>query len=314
MNVQATAMGTVPDLKEVLTAEERRAILARSDWKGAWVVFCNYAITAAILAAMAVWPNPLTLLVGILLLGGRQLGFGVLVHECGHGTLFRTRALNEFVGLWLAAAPTFNNMKAYARGHLDHHRLAGTREDPDLPNYREYPITRERLYRKLWRDVTGQTGWKQTRGLFRNLLRLHRLRPETRNALLRGLVVNALMVAVFAACGAVWLYAVWWVALLTTNRVVSRLRQVAEHAAVPDLYDLDPRRNTRTIPAGWYDRLVFCPLGVNYHLEHHFLASVPVYNLPTMHRLLKARGFYDDVAFPPSYFSMLRSVTTPTPA
>ena len=92
---------------------------------------------------------------------------------------------------------------------------------------------------------------------------------------------------------------------------MSRLRQVAEHAAVPDLYDPDPRHNTRTIPAGWLDRLVFCPLGVNYHLEHHMLASVPIYNLPRMHRLLKARGYYDAVAFPGSYFSMLRSVTVP---
>lgn len=311
MKVQASGAGAAQDLRAVLTAEERRALQARSDWKGAWVVFRNYALTAAILAVMALWPNPITILVGIVLLGGRQLGFGVIVHECGHGTLFRTRALNEFVGLWLAAAPTFNNMKAYARGHLEHHRLAGTREDPDLPNYQEYPIGRKRLLRKLWRDVTGRTGWKQTRGLFRNLFRLHRLRPETRNAILRGLVVNALFVAVLGLLGAVWLYAVWWVALLTSNRVVSRLRQVAEHAAVPDLYDPDPRCNTRTIPAGWFDALVFCPLGVNYHLEHHFMASVPIYNLPKMHRMLKRRGFYEGVAFPPSYFSMLRGVTTP---
>lgn len=311
MNVQVSGVGAAPDLDDVLTAEERKALRTRSDWKGAGVVLANYAITGAILAVMAAWPNPVTILLGIVLLGGRQLGFGVIVHECGHGTLFRTRALNEFVGHWLAAAPTFNNMRAYARGHLEHHRLAGTHEDPDLPNYREYPITRQRLYRKLWRDVTGQTGWKQTRGLFANLLRLHRLRSETRNALLRGLVVNALMIAVFAACGAAWLYLVWWVAQLTSNRVVSRLRQVAEHAAVPDLYDADPRRNTRTVPAGWFDRLVFCPLGVNYHLEHHFMASVPIYNLPRMHRLLRDKGFYDDVPFPGSYLSMLRSVTLP---
>ena len=72
------------------------------------------------------------MVLGIILLGTRQLGFGVLVHECGHGTLFESRRLNKTIGEWLAAAPTFNNMQAYRRGHIEHHRFAGTVEDPDL--------------------------------------------------------------------------------------------------------------------------------------------------------------------------------------
>lgn len=297
------------DLQDVLSEQELAALGQRSNGKAAWLVICNYALTGAIFTMMALWPNPLTIILGIVLLGGRQLGFGVLVHECGHGTLFASRRLNEWVGEWLAAPPTFNNLRAYSRGHLQHHRLAGTREDPDLPNYQDYPITRARLRRKLWRDFTGRTGWRQTRGLFRSFLHFNALRPEQRAALARGLIVNLLALALFTYLGFAWLYLVWWIALLTTNRVVTRLRQVAEHAAVPDLFDLDPRRNTRTIPAGWFDRLVFCPLGVNYHLEHHMMASIPSYNLPKMHRLLKARGYYDDVHFPASYFSMLQEVT-----
>ena len=95
----------------------------------------------ALFVVMAAYPHPLVWVLGTMLLGNRLLGFGVLVHECGHRTLFRTPALNDFVGRWLAAPPTFNNMRAYMRGHLEHHRLAGTTEDPDLPNYRDYPIS-----------------------------------------------------------------------------------------------------------------------------------------------------------------------------
>ena len=299
------------NVKDTLTADELAQIGTRSDLQAAWLVLCNYAITAAIFAVMALWPNPITILLGIILLGGRQLGFGVIVHECGHGTLFANRRLNEWVGEWLAAPPTFNNMKSYSRGHLKHHQLAGTREDPDLPNYQDYPISRERLRRKVWRDLSGQTGWKQTQGLFKGLVTLGQQRPEQRHALVRGLIFNLAMLALFIAVGAPWLYLVWWVALLTSNRLVSRLRQMAEHAAVPDLYDADPRRNTRTINANWFDRLVFCPLGVSYHLEHHMMASVPIYNLPKLHRLLKARGFYDEVQFPASYVDMLRLATAP---
>ena len=294
--------------RALFTDEEFAAISRRSDARAWWLVGCNYAIVAATFAVMALWPNLLTVVLGAIVLGGRQLGFGVLTHECGHGTLFRTRRLNETVGVWLAAAPTFNNMHAYIRGHLHHHRLAGTDQDPDLPNY---PISRDRLRRKLWRDLTGRTGWKQTRGLARGFANFARLDAEQRLALARGLVVNVGLLAVLAALGQGWLYLVWVVAYLTTNRIVSRIRQVAEHGAVPDLYDLDPRRNTRTVLANPIERLIFCPLGVNYHLEHHMLASVPIYNLPRMHRILEQKGYYDDVELPHGYGELLRQVTAP---
>ncbi len=298
--------------KELFTPQELAEISERSDLHAWWLVVWNYATVAATFALMALWPNPVTVVVGLVVLGGRQLGFGVLTHECGHGTLFRTRRTNEVVGEWLAAAPTFNNMKAYIRGHLHHHRLAGTDQDPDLPNYADYPIERQRLKRKLWRDVTGQTGWKQTRGLVRGFTHFGALGGEQRLALVRGLVANLALLGILVAAGHAWLYLVWAGAYLTTNRLVSRIRQVAEHGAVPDLYDPDPRRNTRTVLANPIERLIFCPLGVNYHLEHHMLPSVPVYNLPKMHRILRRKGFYDDVAFPRGYGALLRQVTAVT--
>lgn len=297
--------------RELFTPEELAAIGERSDLRAWWVVICNYAIVAATFAVMALWPNPLTILAGVIVLGGRQLGFGVITHECGHGTLFRTRRMNDLVGDWLGAAPTFNDMRGYIRGHLKHHRLAGTDRDPDLPNYQDYPIDRRRLRRKLWRDVTGQTGLKQTRGLVRGFASFHKLEPEQRHALSRGLLANVLLLGLLTAAGHPWLYLVWAAAFLTSNRLVSRIRQVAEHGAVPDSYDADPRLDTRTVLANPLERLIFCPLGVNYHLEHHMLASVPIYNLPKMHRILRGKGYYDGVGFPRGYLDLLRRVTEP---
>ena len=58
-------------------------------------MFCNYVITAALFALMAIWTNPLTILLGVILLGGRQLGFGVIVHECGHAVVMRHYSVTE---------------------------------------------------------------------------------------------------------------------------------------------------------------------------------------------------------------------------
>lgn len=57
------------------------------------------------------------------------------------------------------------------------------------------------------------------------------------------------------------------------------VRQVAEHAAVPNLDNNDPRQHTRTVFANWLERLLFAPHHLNYHLEHHLLATIPIYYL-----------------------------------
>ncbi|MAC71727.1 MAG: hypothetical protein CMP84_16195 [Gammaproteobacteria bacterium] len=59
----------------------------------------------------------------------------------------------------------------------------------------------------------------------------------------------------------------------------SRIRNLAEHAAVPDLTDSDPLLNSRTTLASWWERLTFAPNSINYHLEHNLLPAVPKYRL-----------------------------------
>ena len=89
------------------------------------------------------------------------------------------------------------------------------------------------------------------------------------------------------------LYLLWVVAYLVAYPFIARVRQVAEHGNVPDLYNLDPRLNTRTTIPNWVERMIFCPNHVNYHVEHHLLASVPSYRLKALHQALLARGFYE---------------------
>lgn len=279
---------------EILSLDEIREFTARSDLAGAWMVLFNWLFIAAIFAVVVTWTNPLTIAVAILLLGGRQLGLAVLMHEAGHKTLFRSSSLNRWVGQWLCAYPVLGDVEAYAASHREHHRLAGTAADPDLPNYRSYPVSKASFRRKLFRDITGQTGWQLVRSVFgrsrgRNLM----LREgESTHAELRGLAVNAGMFALMVALGIGAYYLLWVVAYLTSYPLIARIRQVAEHGSVPDLYDADPRNNTRTTLANPLERMLFCPNHVNYHLEHHLLASVPAHKLPALHRTLKARGFY----------------------
>ncbi|AQA19088.1 fatty acid desaturase [Halioglobus japonicus] len=295
---------------DFLSKEEITQFTARSDAWGAWLVVFNWAMIIAVFAIVIHWTNIVTVLLAIPLLGGRQLGLAVLMHEAGHKALFKTASLNQWVGQWFCAYPIMGDVNAYGESHRIHHRFAGTEDDPDLPNYKNYPVSKASFKRKIKRDLTGQTG----------LLLLHSLvgSAQGRNVMLRdgeethsemrGLAVNVAMWLVMLALGVGAYYLLWLVAYFFAYPLIARIRQVAEHGNVPDLYDTDPRKNTRTTYANPLERLLFCPNNVNYHLEHHFLASVPCYRLPALHRLLSQRGFYvgHEDALANGYLDVLR--------
>ncbi len=117
---------------DILSKDEIACFTRRSDALGGWMVVRNWAIIALIFSVIAVWTNLITLLLGVLLLAGRQLGLAILMHEAGHKTLFRADTLNRSVGQWLCAYPVLGDCDAYGSSHRIHHRTAGTPDDPDL--------------------------------------------------------------------------------------------------------------------------------------------------------------------------------------
>ena len=297
------------NFKDYLTEEELKYVTSRDDFKAWTIVLFDWAVVIGLLVLAGMYPNPLVYLAVIVLLGGRQMAFGVIVHETGHKTFFKSQQLNEFAGTWLSGYWVFSDKDAYMKGHLVHHREAGTRDDPDLKNYEDYPVTTDRFRRKVTRDLTGQLGYRRLRSIYRSLRRLNELPENVRRTLIRSVGVNLALLAVCAAFGQPWLYLLWIIAFMTSRMLIARIRQISEHAAVPDLYDLDARKNTRTIYINPLESLLVAPHDLNYHLEHHLLASVPIYRLRELHNLLLSRGYYEGVDFPRGYINLLRQVT-----
>lgn len=297
------------DFKTYLTDDELAQITRKDDLTAASIVGFDWAVITALFIIAGLFPNPLVYLGVIILLGGRQMALGVLVHETGHKTLFTSTKANEFVGTWLSGYWVFSDKNAYMRGHLVHHRMAGTREDPDLKNYQDYPIPRSRFWRKVSRDVTGQIGWRRVKSIARSLNRIDQLSADVRETVIRSVGVNLMLLALLTAFGQPWLYALWVIAFMTSHMLIARIRQLSEHAAVPDLFDLDARQNTRTIYINPLERLLVAPHDLSYHLEHHLMASVPIYRLRELHNMLLARGYYEGVVFDRGYLSLLRKIT-----
>ncbi len=299
-------------ISDYLSKEEVQFYTRKSDIQGFRILLTNWLAIFAIFAVVHWFPNPLTILLALILIGGRQLGLAVLMHECGHRTLFKTPELNDFFGHWFCALPVVSSLPLYAAGHLKHHQLAGTHDDPDLKNYQAYPIEKNSFKRKILRDLRGETGFKLVKGVAMGVRSAFSSEaPKTGKSLLenpfvRLLLVQIVLLVIFSVLFAPWVYVLWVASFLTTFMLIIRLRQVAEHANVPNLYDLDPRKNTRTTVPRFWERMIFAPNWVNYHLEHHFMAGVPCYRLKSLHQLLKKRGAYDETRIFYGYPSVFR--------
>jgi fatty acid desaturase len=283
---------------ELLTPDQVQRLRGKSDLVGALLVLHAWGLIFGSMALFVWWPNPFTFLLAVMVIGGRQLGLAILMHDAAHGLLFADRRLNDWVGSWLCAFPVFTSLSLYRPYHLKHHRFTQQAEDPDLGLSAAFPITRKSLWRKVVRDLSGQTAFTRRREQFQRGIGLR-----------EGLIVNAVLWAGLAAAGYWWLYPVLWLLPLATwYQLVSRIRNIAEHAVVPD--NDDPLRNTRTTYANPIVRLLVAPYWVNYHLDHHLFIFVPCWRLPQAHRALLAGERRAAMELQPGYAAVLRLATS----
>ena len=299
-------------IRELLTAEELARVTSKDDLRAACIVLFDWAMVIGLFVLAAAFPNPVTILFTVLLLGGRQMAFGVLVHETGHKSFFTSQSVNDFVATWLSGYWVFSDKDAYMKGHLMHHKDCGTVDDPDLKNFDAYPVSITSFKRKVLRDITGKIGWRRIVSIGRSLYRFNELKPGVKKMLAGGVICNLALLLALSVAGFAELYALWVIAFMTSHMLITRIRQIAEHAAVPDHFDPDIRLNTRTIYISWLEALLVAPHGLNFHLEHHLIASVPIYRLRELHQILLHKGYYEGIEFPKGYLGLLRRVTYAT--
>ena len=83
--MNATAVKT----SDYLSAEQIRTLRGKSNLVGALLVLHAWALIVASMALFVWWPNPFTFLVAAMVIGCRQLGLAILMHDAAHGLLKR---------------------------------------------------------------------------------------------------------------------------------------------------------------------------------------------------------------------------------
>jgi fatty acid desaturase len=298
---------------DLLTPEELSQLRRRSDIKGTLCVAHAWLVIAGCMVAFVAFPNPLVLALGVVIVGTRQLGLAILMHDAAHGVLTENKRLNNFLGQYLCGWPLFSDVHAYRSYHLQHHRHTQQPEDPDLSLSAPFPITRSSFWRKMVRDLTGQTVFKQRVAQFRNAFTVKG--GTTRDGLRKGfgrlggaIAFNLALLLGLTLAGYWHLFFLLWVLpFFIWFPLVTRVRNIAEHAVVPD--NDDPFRQARTTRASWFWRACVAPYWVNYHVEHHLLMYIPCYNLPRFHDILMRKGYGPRMEIQPDYPTVLRLAT-----
>jgi len=343
--------------REIFAVEEWKTITRVSRWQGialilhAWAVIALAAFGAAYVWELSWLAGALVTVPALAIIGGRQLGLAILMHDGAHGLLHPNRKMNNFLGQWLTGAATGSDLHAYRTYHLTHHKFTQQPEDPDLSLSAPFPTGVQSLRRKAMRDLTGQTLFKQRSHQFaaawrsvQAMVRGQSGHASTRQDTSAGrtfdlqsrsgidapianvggskttaytvgrfTLVQIILLA-FSLLGSGWVpFLLWFVALASTFQLFLRARNIAEHACTTT-GSSDPFSHARTTYANGFERATVAPYWVNYHSEHHLFVGVPCYNLPLAHALLGKANFHARMTIEPGYLAVLRRVTATQPA
>jgi fatty acid desaturase len=274
---------------------ERRAIAAAHatrTWLSATLAAADQAVIIAVVIAGACpalwagWEAGVAVAgAGALLLGRQFRALENLTHEASHYNWSRrNRRLNDLLATWLAGVPTGARLDAYRASHLRHHGRFGTRDDPDLANYRQLRIEeldrgsvlafaldalgRMPAYRRRWQENARGPGSLP-------------VRPVAWAAILVVLPAGLVWWQWSAALAAALIWLAGYGLMLP---VVRFLGESNEHTYTGPQTVFDSTISN----IGLLQRFLIHPHGDGYHTVHHLWPGVPHHQVRNLHRRLLA--------------------------
>ena len=311
-------MNMVPDASVFAPIDGNDKILANghptSQWRtelrhipnvrNAISVASIYVPTIGIIWAALALHNPIIFVIAFLLMGRAHAQLLALMHESVHRLLFRNRKLNDFAGRWLLGYMSFVNTDGYRYVHMAHHREEFGPNEPDIPLYANYPITRASFWRKMRRDGLGSTGFRMLRGQFMSIFKTD---PQQLNTQRKIFALHFALLTISVIFINPWVYVMLWlVPYITVWRVMNRLRSIAEHGGLRA--DSDRRVTTHSVKQHLFSSFFFVPFNLGWHIAHHTDSGIPFRSLPKYHRQLRASGFVTDTYEYSSYLAIWRAL------
>jgi fatty acid desaturase len=273
----------------LLDKKSRKQLTRRSDWMG-------LAYLAGHFAAIGAGASVVYLTYGTILMLPAMWAHGIALaclfapmHECSHGTAFRTRWLNESA-YWLVSLVYISQPTWYRYRHAVHHTYTQIQgKDPAmvLPG----PTTWQHYFEQL-------LGWRfwTTFPVAITKHALGRMRKQDswyvpKSDLPRIYREARIMIACYATVAgvAIWFGSfaplIYWLLPRMMGEPLQRAWRIAEHKGCDEGPDV--RTNTRSTKASPLMRALCW--NMPYHSEHHVLPQAPFFALPALNQLLGSK-------------------------
>ena len=209
----------------------------------------------------------------------------VMIHECAHHLLFKSRAANRFAGILANLPQLFPSSVSFERYHIKHHSFQGIHElDADLPNRWE-----ARLINNYF---IGKCIWLLFYPLFQifRISRLREIKPFD-----KWVAINWIAEAVFIT--AIWYFfgpkAIVYLLLsffFSVGLHPLGARWIQEHYLTHD-----EQQETFS----YYGILNVVAFNVGHHNEHHDFPSIPWNKLPKIRKA--APEYYNTLSYHKSW-------------
>lgn len=267
-------------MKRLMQRSDGPAVRDTAIWLGAMLVFA----VGGIVLWGTWWAVPFFLAYGVLYGSASDSRW----HECGHGTAFKTRWMNDVV-YQIACFMIMRNPVTWRWSHARHHTdtvIVG--RDPEIAVMRPPDLFRVVLNFFGILDV-GYAVIDMVRNAAGVITREEAsfIPDMERHKVIR---VARIWVAIYAAVVAlsIWMGSVLPLMLVGLPRLYGAWHMVMcgllQHGGLADNV-IDHRLNSRSVLMNPVSRFIYW--NMNYHVEHHMFPMVPYHALPQLHALIK---------------------------
>jgi fatty acid desaturase len=267
-------------MKELMRRKDGPAIRDTVIWLGSMVVLAAIAVS--------LWPSwwsaPFFLAYGVLYGSATDSRW----HECGHGTAFKTRWMNDAV-YQIASFMIMRNPVTWRWSHTRHHTdtvIVG--RDPEIVLMR--PPELFRVFLNVFGILDAfhamKTMLMNTFGIIDEEEKT--FIPATEHP--KAIFVARIWFLIYAAIIglSLWMGSILPLMVVGLPRFYGAWHHVMtgllQHGGLADNV-IDHRLNSRTVYMNPVSRFIYW--NMNYHVEHHMFPMVPYHALPQLHALIK---------------------------
>ena len=278
-------MDEVFSRRKLIEPKALRSLMQRSDLRGGLQAGSHFGaiLVTGILLAMT-WGSWLA--VPVFIMHGTLINFLYAgQHELSHGTPFKTKALNEWVGRFIGFLMIYPRDFDLIQHHAHHQHTQNWEKDGEL--VRQPYTLRSYL---MW--VLGPTYWYSRIARIIRFSKGHVIEPyiapHQESTVIREARIHLALyvgIAVISLLTQSWAAVIFWLAPLLITKPIHQLQNTIEHLGLS--HEDDILKNTRSTDTNAVLRWMCW--NMQYHTAHHSFPSVPFWKLRALNDTIEDR-------------------------